>query len=85
MLYYCTNLESVVVPSGVKSIGYYAFYADSKLSKVFFEGTIEDWSNITIDANSCLNKNAIIYCYSEDTPTDDGNYWHYVGGIATVW
>ena len=25
------------------------------------------------------------YYYSETPPTGDGNYWHYVDGVVTVW
>ena len=26
-----------------------------------------------------------IYFYSEEQPTEPGNYWHYVDGIPTPW
>ena len=26
-----------------------------------------------------------VYFYSEDAPTEEGNFWHYVDGVPTKW
>ena len=26
-----------------------------------------------------------LYIYSENAPTKDGSYWHYVDGVPTIW
>ncbi len=35
-------------------------------------------------SNSNLTS-ATRYYYSETTPTEAGNYWHYVDGVPTPW
>ena len=85
------SVSSVVIPSSVTSIGAYVF-RKAPLEAVYYCGTIEQWNAINIsDTNVELN-NAVVYCYSESEPslnddrTDyDGNYWHYVDGVVTVW
>ena len=61
----------------------------SKLTSVYYGGTAEDWAKISIDSyyNAGLTS-ATRYYYVEnesDLPDDDGNYWHYVDGVPTVW
>ena len=43
----CTGLTSVTIPVGVTSIGSYAFYGCMGLTDVYYEGTLEQWRNIT--------------------------------------
>ena len=43
----CTNLTSIEIPNSVTSIGSDAFYSCDKLESVYYNGTIEDWCNIT--------------------------------------
>jgi len=55
---------------------------------VYYEGTEEEWARVNINneynANKALN-NATKYFYSENEPTTEGNYWHYVDGVVTKW
>ncbi len=86
---FCTNLTSIVIPESVTSINYRAFQNCTSLT-VYYKGTNEKWSNITINNeggnNSCL-VNATRYYYSESVPTDNNfSYWHYDSdGNITVW
>lgn len=51
---------------------------------VYFDGTVEEWANITIGTN--VFPQQTIYYYSEEAPSDDTNsYWHYVDGVVTIW
>ena len=88
-LFYCVeNLDSVIIPDSVTSIGYRSFYLSSNLSSIYFEGTEEQWYQISINANSNLSAKTVVYFYSEDEPTDTNteiHYWHYVNGIPTIW
>ena len=84
--YGCRKLESIVIGSSVMSIGNYAFQECYKLI-VYYKGTAEDWSKISIDSvgNNFLTE-ATHYYYSESDPTDSGNYWHYnENGEIVVW
>ena len=54
----CTNLKSIEIPSSVRSIGDFAFYNCDKLTNVHYNGTIEDWCNISF---SSFNSNPMTY------------------------
>ncbi len=45
--YYCSSLTSIIIPNSVESIGKYAFSVCSSLQNVYYDGTIEEWCNIT--------------------------------------
>ena len=30
-------------------------------------------------------ENVTIYYYSDEKPTETGNYWHYVDDVPTIW
>lgn len=65
-----------------------AFIACNRLKNVYYKGTASEWGEISIDRNNYNLTVATIYYYIEnetDVPTDGGNYWHYVDGVATPW
>ena len=87
----CANLTSILIPVSLESIEEQAFFGCSSLTTVYYMGTSTDWNNISIVSNFYLT-NANRYYYSETEPAlnndgtaYDGNYWHYVDGIPTVW
>lgn len=81
---YC-DITSIVIPFDVDSIGDYVFYKCEGLDYVYYEGTSDDWENISIATDNEDLTNATIYYYSETQPTIDGNFWHYVDGAVVVW
>ena len=81
----CDNLTSVVIGDSVTTIGYEAFYSCSNLTSVYYNGTAEDWENITIGYKNYDLTDATRYYYSETEPIESGNYWHYVDGEVAVW
>ena len=84
--YFCRGLTSVVIGDSVTSIGESAFNYCSKLTSVYYKGTVEDWKNIQIDYNNNKLTSAERYYYSETTPSESGNYWHYdENGEIVVW
>ncbi len=65
----------VVIPASVKSIGQDAFYTSYSWLSVYYQGTENDWAEISIaSGNSNLTK-ATRYYYSAQHPTTEGNYW----------
>jgi len=79
----CTSLTSIEIPCSVTSIDSYAFYNCYALKKVYYGGTKEEWSAITIGSDNYYLSSP--YYYSENEPTTNGNWWHYVDGVPTVW
>ena len=82
---HCKSLNNIIIGRGVQEICGSAFNDCTALENVFYLGTEAEWNAITIDqGNECLT-NATIYYYSGTAPGSEGNYWHYVNGIPTVW
>lgn len=71
--------------ASVTGIGSFTFSNCTSLTRVYYGGGVEDWSDITINSNNSNLTNATRYYYSEEEPTDGGNYWHYVDGVVTEW
>lgn len=51
VFYNCKNLSIVELPNTITKIGKYAFYGCSSLLDISFNGTIEEWNNISKDTN----------------------------------
>ncbi len=54
----CENLESITIPESLKGFDYGAFNYCYRLKNVYYEGTLEQWCNITFSdstANPCHN------------------------------
>lgn len=88
----CTSLTSISIPQSVSSIGQWAFDKCSSLKNVYYCGTAEDWTNITIGNDNSNLTSAARYYYSETEPTlneegtsYDGNYWFYENGEIVAW
>lgn len=83
----CVNLTTVVLSDNIEFIGVSAFENCNKLSHVFYRGirsdreTFKIWTQYEYEPINF----ATWYYYSEEKPTEDGNYWHYVDGEPTVW
>lgn len=88
VFYKCDALESLIIGSGVTSIGdgiiYYESY-DAKLKSVYYGGTAEDWNKIAIGKYNGNLTDATRYYYSATAPLEEGNFWHYIEDVPTVW
>jgi hypothetical protein len=81
----CRSLTSVTIPDSVTSIGAWVFSDCRSLTSVYYIGTAEEWSAISIGFDNGYFTSATIYYYSESEPTEEGNWWHYVNDVPTVW
>ena len=66
----CYSLLEINIPKTIKEIGLMAFYACSSLSDVYYYGSKEEWSNITIEGGNENLTNATIHFNSKDEITD---------------
>ena len=78
-----TELESIVLPSTLETIGEYTFFSSERLEAVFFRGTEEQCIQALKD--QVAETEATLYYYSETEPTEEGNFWHYVDGKPVIW
>ncbi|MBQ9118220.1 MAG: hypothetical protein IJY11_03350 [Clostridia bacterium] len=72
-------MTEIVIPDSVTSINKYAFGECDNLT-IYCEATSKP-----IGWDSDWNYNCPTYWYSETQPTTEGNYWHYVDGVPTIW
>lgn len=80
----CSALRWIVLPANTE-VYYGAFDGCTLLSKVFYKGTPDEWRvTFILGGNEALT-GATVYYYSETVPAVSGNYWHYAGGVPTVW
>ncbi|MBQ4116734.1 MAG: leucine-rich repeat protein, partial [Clostridia bacterium] len=80
-----TTINSCIIHSDTKYILNEAFEKCTNLSIVYYDGTEEEWNSVSIGNYNDYLKNATRYYYSETAPTTEGNFWHYVDGVPTVW
>lgn len=58
---YCNSLESICLPNSVKTIDGTAFYKCSSLKDIYYQGSKEDWSKISISCKEYLDNINIVY------------------------
>ena len=85
-----TPTNNVVLGSGVEKVDNLAFSGGSSNSKVYYNGTEDEWAKIYIEPSpsymsGCKIDEYIRYYYSEEQPTASGRFWHYVDGVPTIW
>lgn len=81
----CSSLKSIIIPSAVTKIAIAAFLHCDALTTVYYGGTEEGWSTISIEGNNgCLN-GVRKYYFSQTEPEKDGYFWHFdTDGVTPV-
>ena len=76
--------KTVIIPESVRKISESAFVF-SISDAIYYEGTTHEWEMINEDFENDY-KHTIVYFYSEEHPTESGNFWHYdENGEASAW
>ena len=73
----CYDLEWIILSQGTTSIANFAFESCHDLSKIYYLGGNEDFEKIEIGNGNTDFKEAMLYVYSENEPSAEGNFWHY--------
>ena len=83
----CKNLEYLLINgTTLRKVGKNITSSCPSVRRIYYEGTITDWNSISINSTNAAPFNQIPYIYSEDKPTEVGNYWHYSSnGEPIVW
>ena len=81
----CSGLQSIIIPSSVTEIEYAAFMLCDALTTIYYGGTEDKWSTISIEGNNgCLN-GVRKYYFSQTEPEKDGYFWHFdTDGVTPV-
>jgi len=75
------NITTIIISKSIKSIGFNAFYNCPGL--IYYKGTAIEWDSV---ATNNLNRTPRFYYENQlDVPAYNGDYWHYVDGVPTVW
>ena len=77
----CQNLTTVVVPFSLRTIGNDAFWDCPNLSEIYYAGAREDYH---IEGTFYMYE-GVMYYYSATKPTVEGDFWHYVLDVPTLW
>ena len=74
----CSNLSTMVLGKGVITVGddVLSGFCDN-FEEIFYNGSSERWSQISIGKSNGTLLRADRYFYSKDKPLDEGNYWYY--------
>lgn len=85
--FYDCDLTTVIVQADVTTIAASAFYSCDYVSTVYYEGTADDWTNMTIGSNNDSLTEAKRYYYRATKPNEaSGDYWYYnENKQPTVW
>ena len=76
--------KDLILPSYITKINQWAFRDCDNLTSVYYQGTESDWNNILFKKDNGLS-GIKKYYYSEEEPTENGDYWHYDNNEIVIW
>ena len=86
------NLKTLVIGTCVKTIRSQAVFGGERPQAIYYMGTSAEWNKIkppeTDSDGSRSNDDLLLptrYYYSENAPTESGNFWHFVDGEPVIW
>ena len=82
----CAKLKVMKLGKGIVSISAYAFIWCAEIEAVYYAGTLDEWNSVEVDSlGNLVLKSELFYVYSENAPTSEGSFWHYVDSNPTPW
>lgn len=81
------NVKSIVFPSTLKSLANQTFFYNWGIDNFYLKISPEAWNAILetyINDYDGIDRPTVFF-YSEEAPTEAGDYWHYVDGVPTEW
>ena len=82
----CASLTYVILPDTITDIGDHAFSDCDSLEKIYYKGKHNAWRDITVGSDNDALSQATVFYYSEQAPTEEGNFWHYdENGEIVIW
>lgn len=80
------TITYAVLPKSLKEMQEGCFWSRGTLKEFFYCGTADEWDLIDIhDTIQSIVDSATVYYYSAEQPTEEGNYWRYVGKNIMKW
>ena len=70
-IYGCSNLRFVALGSGLKEVGSFVFYQCPKLKDIYYNGVMDQWSEIIINSDNRRLHQCVIHCIDEDYRYED--------------
>ncbi len=86
VFYNCNSLKTITITKNIQSISAYAFYNCNNLTTIYYEGSKEDWENITIhypNTNTPLLNANIIYNHTHNYKTKITEHTCFEKGYTT--
>ena len=83
----CIELDETIIENGnLQTLGSNVFKGCSSFDRIYYGGTADDWSVITVNATNVYPLTESPYYYSATSPSTSGNYWYYdTNGTIRVW
>ena len=79
-----SRVEEVVIPKTVTTIEENAFY-NVPIMAVYYGANLPSWNSVDFKEGNGSVYYADVYCYTENAPSANGQFWHWVDGVLTVW
>ncbi len=81
----CNKLTEILCGKALRNINENVFYNCSALEIIYYYGEKSSWEKADIDSSNAEIMFTPVFFYSEEKPTDKGNYWHYVDNSIAFW